>query len=321
MTRYLILLLLLACGIIARAQGAGLRAAVNFTDPTMKTATLIITNDLAQEVTLIKPYRAIYTHELTSTVKTAAGTVIPPHQTIFKTFGPPREEDIFHIPARTTQRLDIQVAPFHQLEHGRLYLVSMNYRTEQGQTLSLTFPYGLPAEKASPDEFISDWSLVSEQQVNRMQGRIRLVYDSLQTEGKKTARRFLLYLDLKNASGYGVAIGKQPVLTLQVTDGTGQPMPFPSELFIVSGNPIVAPRGLIPSSGMISYRMDASNAGIPVNGSVLVSTGYSENFPMGWSLQPGRYLVKATAMISTEAHTLTLDIPAVEIIVQPLPEK
>jgi hypothetical protein len=317
MTRHVTLILLLAYGVLAQAQdAAGLRAAVYFTDPTMTMATLVITNDLAQEVTLIKPYRAIYTRELTFTVKTAAGMVIPPYQTIFKEFGPPREEDIFHSTAGTTGRLAIRVAPFHQLEQGRLYLVTMNYRTEQGQTLSLTFPYGLPSEKASLDELVSDWSPVNERQVNRMQGRMRLIYDELHLGGQ-TARRFLLYLDLKNTSAYGIAIGRQPALTLQVTDATGQLIPMGP--FVVSGNTIVAPRGLIPAAGMISYRMDASNAGIPVNGSVLVSTGYSENIPMGWNLDPGRYSVKGAAEISAEDHTLyTLDIPSVEIIVQPL---
>jgi len=315
MTRYLILLSLLACGIFARAQD--LRAAVEFTDLTMKTATLIVTNGLAREVTLIKPYRAIYTGELAFTVKTAAGSVIPPHQTIFKDFGPPREEDILHIPAQTTQRLEMPVAPFHQLERGRLYLVTVNYKTEQGQTLSLTFPYGLPAEKESPDEFVSDWSPVNERELNnRLQGRIRLIYDQQEIEGQ-TIRRFILYLDVKNATGDAVAIGRQPALMLQVTNEGGRPVPpqYPP----ISGPPIFAPHGQIPASGMISYRMDAVTMGLPVDGSVLLSSFYSDQFPPGWDLHPGRYTVKATAIVSVEGYTpYTLDIPPVEIIVQPL---
>lgn len=138
-----LLLLALSPEWAAAEEKGVLRLSLAFPEVMSRTALLSLTNDTADTVRVPTPDKGWGPAYL---VRDAAGKQIPPDK-LFGAPPPPRDSDYLTIAPQTSRIIRSRVAPFHHLEQGVLYTITVKYAVEGGRVFTATFPYGMPVAK------------------------------------------------------------------------------------------------------------------------------------------------------------------------------
>jgi hypothetical protein len=149
--------------------------------------------------------------------------------------------------------------------------------------------------------------------VKALAGRLRVALEDLHP-----ARRFAVFLELKNLSVEPVAITNQPRIHAELADATGKTVP-------TSGSSAGAPKparqwAMIPRDAYLGLRIDMQATGVPTRqpNVTLLALGAQT-----WELVPGRYRLKVLAAFVHEEKAPAgqwsgeLGLPPVEVLVPP----